>query len=455
LTGAASKARRELIEAMLVKEAHESLGMKGTGPEVAIYRTMLKAEGLHRKEEKGIWKFEQPDPNSHFSQAWDALVKLISEADDRSLSVQSLIDMLKRPPFGMKEGPIPVLLCLFLIINSDEIAVYQEDAFLPFLGPEEMELMTKRPEYFKIRRFAPVGSLETIFQIYKNLLNPQAKSIEKALRNITIINVIGPLVQFVNNLPFYVQRTKSLSKHAQNLRHAILNAREPMDLLFVDIPQALDISPFDQTGPVSDEIAIDFKNRFRSALLELTQAYTGFLKRIKSIFLNIFSVDDDLNILREDLKEAAIILLNRCSDKDLHPFLSCLAIPYSSEEEWIIALATIVSKRPVDSWRDMDENAFPSKLNDFVRRFKEIEAIAAAEKGLPQKNQVHEARYISLTRPDGKRYSEVVWLNRKHRKKLAKSFHHLEKELSLEELKCLFALIGDSIMNKQKPSGEE
>jgi len=455
LTSAAAKARRELIEAMLVKEAHENLGMQGTGPEVAIYRTMLKAEGLHRKEENGIWKFEQPNPNSHFSEAWSALVKLTNEADGRSLPVQSLIDMLKRPPFGMKEGPIPVLLCLFLIIHSDEIAVYQEDAFLPFLGPEEMELMTKRPEYFKIRSFAPVGSLEMIFQIYKNLLSPQLTSHEKVLRNITIVNVIGPLVQFVNNLPFYVQRTKTLSKHAQNLRHVILNAREPMDLLFVDIPQAVGIPPFDQTGPVSDKTTHDFQTRFRSALLDLSHAYTGFLKRAKGVFLSIFSVEDDLDILREDLKEAAVILLNRCTDKDLRPFISCLTRPYSSEEEWMIAVATIISGRPFDSWRDMDEDAFPSKLSDFVRRFKDVEAIAAAEEALPQMKRDHEARLVSLTRPDGKSYSEVFWFNRKQRKKLGKSLSNLEKELSPEELKCLFALIGDSIMNKEKPFGEE
>jgi len=47
LTGAAARARRELIGAMIDGEGEEHLGMSGTGPEVAIYRTMLLAEGLH------------------------------------------------------------------------------------------------------------------------------------------------------------------------------------------------------------------------------------------------------------------------------------------------------------------------------------------------------------------------------------------------------------------------
>jgi len=49
LSSAAARARRELIEAMLTHEAEENLGMHGTGPEVAIYRTMFVAERLPQK----------------------------------------------------------------------------------------------------------------------------------------------------------------------------------------------------------------------------------------------------------------------------------------------------------------------------------------------------------------------------------------------------------------------
>jgi len=454
LSSAAARARRELMEAMLTEETCENLAMQGTGPEVAIYRTMFKAEGLHIEGENGNWQFVKPKINSTFFEAWAALLELTKKATSQAVPVQAFIDTLKRPPFGMKDGPIPVLLCLFFIIYSDEIAIYQEGAFVPFLGPEEMELMAKRPEYFKVRRFAPVGTLGVVFQLYRNLLNSQIQSHEKTLRNITLVNVVGPLIQFVNNLPFYVQHTKSLSKQAQNLRHALLNAREPIDLLFKDIPQALGIPPFDQANGVSEEAAHEFQTRFRSALIELSQAYEHLLRRIEEVFLDVLS-ENDFDALCKKLEGISITLLSRCTDKDLRPFVSCLSRSYATKEKWIIAISTIVSGRPVESWRDVDEDAFPAKLNDFVRRFKALEAIAAAEKGSLGTKHGQEARFISLTRPDGQSYSELIWLNRRQKKGLRKSLSNLKKEYSLEELKCLFALLGDHIMNSRKHREKE
>jgi len=148
LSPTASRARRELMEAMIVSEARENLGMTGTGPEVAIYRTMLLAEKIHSLGKDGQWRFVVPKRGSSYSKAWNLIDTSVKKAKNETIEVTRLMNALRQPPFGMKEGPIPILICLFLIINSDELALYQEDAFIPYLASEEMELMVKRPEFF-------------------------------------------------------------------------------------------------------------------------------------------------------------------------------------------------------------------------------------------------------------------------------------------------------------------
>ena len=241
LSSAAARARRELMEAMVLNEAQKMLGLEGTGPEVAIYRTMLLAEGLHREGEDGAWQFSSPEPGNHYYQLWEALIQATESADDVAIPVSGIIRLLRSPPFGLKEGPIPILLCLFLIVNSDELALYQEGAFIPWLGPEEMELMTKRPEYFTVRRFQQAKLRGQVFQLYMSLLKAQPSTESRQTRNPSLIGVVGPLVQFVKSLKPYALHTRAVSRYAQNVRHVLQHARDPFDLLYVDLPRAVDL----------------------------------------------------------------------------------------------------------------------------------------------------------------------------------------------------------------------
>src|SRR5690606_21230321 len=53
LSSAAAKARRNLVEAMLTRASEEGLGLVGYPPERAIYESVLRAGGLHRRGADG------------------------------------------------------------------------------------------------------------------------------------------------------------------------------------------------------------------------------------------------------------------------------------------------------------------------------------------------------------------------------------------------------------------
>ena len=59
ISGAATTARKKLIQAMLENEDKEDLGITGYPPQMSIYRSLLWNTGIHR-EVGGVWGFHPP-----------------------------------------------------------------------------------------------------------------------------------------------------------------------------------------------------------------------------------------------------------------------------------------------------------------------------------------------------------------------------------------------------------
>ena len=61
ISSMATAARNRVAEAMANQFACEDLGLSGFGPEVAIYRTVIKDTSLHRQSVEGEWTLSAPD----------------------------------------------------------------------------------------------------------------------------------------------------------------------------------------------------------------------------------------------------------------------------------------------------------------------------------------------------------------------------------------------------------
>ena len=73
-----------------------------------------------------------------------------------------------------------------------------------------------------------------------------------AAENLDLLTVVTPLIRFISRLPKYTLATQELSAEAINLRKVVLNAREPDELLFNALPEALGFPSFG-TETVTDQ----------------------------------------------------------------------------------------------------------------------------------------------------------------------------------------------------------
>jgi len=449
LSGAAAKARRELMAAMLNNEGEENLGFEGTGPEVAMYRTMFKSSGLHQKGSDGLWKFVPPQETERdsFFQLWKKLEETVLDATDEAVKVSEIIAELIRPPFGLKRGPIPVFICYFLALKSEELALYQDNVFIPYISSEEMEMMTKRPELFTIKYFAPTGIKKKVFQFYKKLLNSQAITHDEKIRNVSMVNVVGPLVQFANQLSPYVRQTRSVGMPAQNVRNALLRAKDPIKLLFDDLPKALDLLPFEQSDFIDVDQEIVFQKSLKDALENLINADKILLEKIQNIILEAFEWKDDIVSFKNEISKQALFLIKSCRDSNLKQVLVAIAKDQDDHDEWVSSIASSAMIRPVRAWRDNDLDEFPVVMKDLANRFFSFKTIVTEQIGFIETEEKQKLRLVSITKPDGNSQKEIVMVSKEQEEKIEKIIHEMKSEYSKEDLKALLVFLGDMILS--------
>ena len=452
ISSAASKARRELIDVMLTHGHEETLGLQGMGPTVALYRSMLKHFDLHRFDpDNNIWQLIAPEEGNNFYPVWKAIDDLMAQSGQTHTPVEDIFSLLKKPPFGLKAGPIPIIVCFYLIVRSDEVAIYQEGIYIPLVDVAEMELLVKRPDLFSLRYFNPVGISQQVFQIYKTILNAQAEPQEKQIRNASMVNIVGPLMQFAKQLPQYSQTTRMLSEFAMNVRTALLRCNEPIELLFDALPKALHMPPFDEKKTPDSERITEFQEKFREAIVELAEVYPNLLDKLGNTILNVFNEEGkSIDGLKETLSQRIDPLRNQCTERELSSIMRAICKPSDTNHEWIESVAGCAMKKTVGSWRDTDLAGFPAVISNIYTRLNKFEALVLDTGASPRKKKNnHTSRsVVSVMLSNGTHFQETIEVDQKTKSKLKEHFSKLNT-LTTHERKVFMTMLAHSVMEKE------
>jgi hypothetical protein len=407
LTSQGAKARRELIEAMLARSDKERLGLEGYGPEVAMYYSLLGETEIHRQEE--ALGFYPPQKESGLWTLWQAIEEFCFQAKEKQQSLNKLYQYLEAPPYGVKQGSIPVLLAAVLLYHVDNVGVYEEGSFIPVLGSEHFELLVKDPSRFSIKYFEIAGLRSQVFKELEAVLKSPKSRMPAGVRNVTVLAVAKPLFQFVKKLPAYTLKTKRLSSEAQAVLRTLQQAQEPDELLFTSLPQACGLLPIGTDEADDGTTAKTLRKKLIAALHEIQTAYDRLLSECKSRLHDAFGVSNQEAKLREDLRVRSSRLAGQCVERMLRSFTLAATDETKTDTEWLEALVMIVADKPAESWTDEDVTRFELKLSDLTRRFKNLEALRAE---VDAKGGGFDARRITITRPDGQEINQIVGIDR-------------------------------------------
>jgi hypothetical protein len=403
LTSQGAKARRELLERMFTHETYERLGIEGYGPERAMYEAVLHETGLHRNRD-GRWGFGPPPAGSPLAKVWSFMEDFLDAATDEPRGVDKLFAGLEAPPFGMKEGPLPVMLAAILQFRSDDIFLYQDGTFHPVVEPALIERLLKAPSRFTIKRAALIGLRATVFEELREILDVPATV---PTRNATTLAVVRPLISLVRELPRYATTTKHVSERAQLICATLLAAREPDELLFTALPQVCDIPPFAAKRPNRDrQLVSDYVGRLRGGLAELSAAYGQLLDRIGALLHEAFDVPGPRSALRENLRVRAETVRQHVIEPRMRAMLLAAIEQSTDEREWLETLGMTLTSKPTASWSDQDVVLFEAATAERAAWFKRLELLhfqLAAGDG-----RGFASHRLTVTAPDGTEAAELV-----------------------------------------------
>ncbi len=372
LSTSAAKARRNLLEAMILRGDVAQLGFEGHPPEVSMYRSVLEAHGLHRRR-AGAWAFRAPRPA--LKPLWNAIDSFLHDTEAGRRPLAELYDRLRRPPFGIKDGPLPVIVVAALLARDDDIAVYERGSFMPAWTPSHAERLLRSPDGFEVRWCRIDGQRQAVFALLTETLRLSTG------RKPALLDVVRGLVRFVASLTPYARRTLRVSERARSIREALVRAREPAQLVFDELPTACGCPPFGPNRAEAPQRVDEFIGLLQTGLRELQNAYPALIERACAVLADHLSLPKTPADLAAELRSRA----RHLQDVAVEPMLKSFVLRASDEalapNDLITSLLTQLASKPPHEWADADEDHFQVRAAHVARAFRSAESLVVADDG--------------------------------------------------------------------------
>jgi hypothetical protein len=368
LSSAAAAARGSLFSAMITRNTEAQLGFTGTPPEVSIYSSMLKATGIHRPE-GDLFGFGAPSKkDKELSSVWKAITHFFSECEQQRKPVSQLFADLQAPPFGLKMGVIPIFFLAAALAHDSEIAFYENGAFVADLTPSTFERLVKAPETFEIRHYRIEGLRRDVYVELAHLFGKPTPT-----KGESLLSVIRPLFLFLHRLPDFCKNTNRIESQTSRVRSVLMNAKEPDKLLFVALPEACGMEPFDPTSTDRARVG-KFFAALRLSITELQRAYDELLQDLILLLQRAF---DSPN--RAALRDRSRAVLSYCVEPRFKAVVNHMANEHMDDSLWIEAVATTIVGRAPKSWTDDDRVRFEIGIAELSRNVRHLEALLYEE----------------------------------------------------------------------------
>jgi hypothetical protein len=420
ISSQAAKARRLLVEAMISHAGEVDLGIEGSGPDHTLYLSTLKEFGFHVVE-NGSPLLQDPsrskskDENSILPM-WERLREIVQSATAHRVRASDIYRELARPPFGIREGLAPLFLMTWLVVHSDETAVYEHGTFRPVLTMDVIERLFRNPGNFELKYFGSrTGSRSHLLTAIDEELAISSSRRQGSGRVGSVLAVLSHLVALMNSLPDYSKRTSGLSEDAIAIRKCLTLATEPDELIFKAIPEAFGKKSVSVVGKYSENDISEIAQRLAAATSELSGAFPALLAGIRSELQKELRARP--NGLRESLINRAKDLQGKALDQRVARFLVALSAEISDDDSWTEYVGMNVAGSPPAAWVDEDRRRFFATIHDLGSTFRRLEALNV---DMRSRGEGFEALRVTVTRTDGKESANVVWMDESRRESVQK-----------------------------------
>ena len=378
-SGSAIMAQNKLLHRMVVNEGDARLGIDGYPAEGGLFASILEKTRLYVRQGK-TFRFVAPtdgDDPCGLAPMWQAAFEYVKKNAGRTVTVSEIFELWRDPPFGVKDGLMPLLAVAFIQSQRDKLAVYREGIFRVRFDDVDADYLAKDATVIQLRWM-------DLTDIARRLLSDMAEVVRdldqtNELVHLEPIDVGRGLMSIFEQLPNWTTRTMRLSANAARIRDLFKRAHDPNRFLFDDIP-----------GTLGEDVALDTDadlrrviESVRDGLEELVQAYPSMLHRMRDLMLAELQVPNISPQSLAELRGRAENIRQLAGDFRLDAFVGRLA-RFDGSDESFEGIASLAANKPPRDWVDPDLDQAAIEIADMAQKFLRAETYARV-KGRPDK----------------------------------------------------------------------
>jgi hypothetical protein len=332
-----------------------------------MYEALLATGGFHRIR-KGHWGLGEP--NGAWRPIWREVEDFLASTHKGRRRLEELFTLLRKPPYGLREGVLPVVLCAALLCHRDDVALYEDGVFIPELRIEVLERLIRGPQLFEIQQHLLSPEDQRVFEVINEAARILGEPTDQCQPR--LLQVVKPLVLFAAHLPTYTRHTTRLKTETLAVRDALLDAKDPYELLFRSLPAATGVT-LDGSGDIAR-----FGHFLRGCLQELLRAYPHLLDEIEGYLREAFGLKGTYEEARRQLQTRVAQLEGLATDRTLALFIR--EASRVDDRDWREVLARVIQGGlPPAQWPTSELQNFLIKLQKLRSEFIRLDELVAEQ----------------------------------------------------------------------------
>lgn len=356
--------RKNLLERLIDQKNTADLGFqKDEFPaEKTIYLSLLKNSGIHR-EIDGNWELGEPIEGSGLVALWEASEEFFNSTKSGKKPLTDFINLLKKPPFGLKSGFVELWAPIYLIIKDNDYALFQEEAYIPEITYDIINLVYRNPKLFEIKAYHINEVKKEIFSQYRQYHEQDELA---KFSNTSFVETIRPFLLVYNGLNEYGRNTSKISQTAQRLREAIKTATEPEKAFFEDFPMAIGYNNLDALK--SEKVLKQYVFDLDRAIEEIKNSYHRLIDRIESCLAETIDLKSDLDF--ESYQKKIQNRYQSIKNYKLAPYqkklLGRIQSSLADREKWLSSIAFAILDKPLSKMEDEEESLLLDRIHSRI-----------------------------------------------------------------------------------------
>lgn len=353
-------ARKKAELGLLERYGREDVGIEGHYADRSIFRCVFVRTGLYRSDGES-WRLAGPEEldSPGLSAVWGRVRSFFSDAGkDKSFRV--FIHELMEPPFGVREGLIPLFLAAGVKAFPTAIAIRHNQDFVEDLLPSVIEDIARNPNDYLLDVVALSPSQEEyLLGILDLFSGSNAKDRRQAAKGGDLLRIcLDTVLAWRHSLPPAVSDSRLLSSAARSFEKS-LSSPDPVHLFLEEWPSIVE-SSFDEVDQLLHGV-----RKLRDELSSIELVFEKEAKNTLQQTLQAKGIRNGSGVREQAARWAAIFpksFRKMLPDRVTQGVLTRLGAPYREDGALLNALSSLLVGRTLRQWDDTVVISFRRQL---------------------------------------------------------------------------------------------